>query len=191
MVGRRALACTLVASGSLFAASSPASPVLDGVAAVVDDRPIFVSEVRARCRLHFAQVRRNAINELTPELVARIQHDVVGTLIDERIVEEEARAAHVVATEGDVRQAIAGLEASTLSTRAAMEQEARLYDVTPEEWLASIRRQVLEHKVLSPKLVTRIKVPRSNEREYWVAWDAERRVLLAELRGRHYVEQRW
>lgn len=177
-----ALRRTLVALPYLVAAlllfSSPAGArTVDRVAAIAGSHVILLSEVRRA-----AAPAVHLIHETDPLARARAETKALRaaceTLIDDRLVEDEAERTHVVVADDEVDRAVDAVARNNGSTRAELLAAAAEQGLSERDY-----RAVLSAELLRAKL-TQLRRPSGKPLE-----EAEA-ALVAELRSKVYVEDR-
>lgn len=134
--------------------------VVDRVVAVVGDRPILASEVRARARpeVAVALARGSAVESAVPT----IERAMLDRMIDERLFEQEAGLAHVVVTPAQIDVAVRDKAASLGLTVPALLEIAARQGFSEADYRDEVRRQLLEGRVLQLRVAGRIRVTESD-----------------------------
>jgi peptidyl-prolyl cis-trans isomerase SurA len=171
----------------LVSPEARASSVLDRVVAVVDDQPLFLSELRERAKPHL-----HRIDSLKPDAAKRAAmesemfRDLLNRMIDEQLVARAAKAMHLTVTSEEIDQGIDHLAKANNMTREQILGEAARLGMKEPEYKKEIARQVLEGKWLMLKTDrTGIK-----QEELAARLEAERKRLLAGLREKSAIEVR-
>ncbi len=163
----------------LFSLAAHADALLvDRIAAVIDGHPITRSTVDLRAQ---PRVKTAA----TPEDKARVFKETLEALIDERLIQDDARRLRLVVTNEDIDRALAEVGRQTHLSADALEAEVKRQGLTLSEYRASLGQQLLELKWLN------LRLKRSTFSEADRAKDLEERTrLLAALRAEFAVEVR-
>jgi parvulin-like peptidyl-prolyl isomerase len=135
-----ALACVLCL------APAARSEVVEGVAAIVGDEVILLSEVRDALQGYAARIRAagETINE---EDAVKLRQSALQTLIDDRLVVQIAKKQNMAATEEEIDESVAGI--------------AKQENVAVEAIYAAAAQQGLEKKTYREQLgkqITRMKI---------------------------------
>ena len=154
----------------LFADAS----ALDRVAAVVGDKPIFLSEVRRRARPHLYRIDfmggdakdRDAEKQ-------KMMRELVDRLIDERLEAIEAEKYHLSADDSDIDAGIKQVLAQAKMSKADLLAEVKKQGMTETEYRDEIRRQILEGKLVNLHVRTRVKVTDADARAVYATWVKE------------------
>ena len=155
----RWVAGVVLVAGALVAREARAV-VVDRVVAVVGDRPVLASEVRARARpeLALALARGAALESAAPA----IEKATLERLVDERLFEQEAALAHVVVTPAQVDAAVRDKAAALGVSVPALLGLAAQQGFTEQDYRDEVRRQLLEGRVLQLRVLGRVHVTESD-----------------------------
>ncbi len=172
----------------LAAPAARASPVLDRLVAVVDETPIFLSDVRARAKPYLLRLdaqKHDAAKRAATE--ARAYRELLEKLIEEELVGRAAKAAYVNVTDAEIDAAVALLSKAANLSREAFLAEVARQGFTEREYRAEIGRQLLEGKWLQIKAT---RDPGAGPQGAAAHLEAERRRLVRELRDDALIEVR-
>ncbi|HEU4538305.1 MAG TPA: SurA N-terminal domain-containing protein [Polyangiaceae bacterium] len=188
-MSQRALRSLVVGFALLFAApAARASPVVDRLVAVVDETPMFLSELRARAKPH-----RLRIDAQKPDaarraaLEAQVYRELLDKMIEEELIGRAAKAAHINVTDAEIDAAVALMSKATNLSREAFFAEVARQGFTEPEYRAEVGRQLLEGKWLQSKAPP---PPGAKPEEAAAHLEAERRRLVRGLREQAFVEVR-
>ncbi|MDP1916787.1 MAG: SurA N-terminal domain-containing protein [Myxococcales bacterium] len=163
----------------LFSLAAQADALLvDRVAAVVDGHPITRSLVTLR-----AQARMKSA--ATKDEKAKVLAETLETLIEERLIQEDARRLRLVIASEDIDRALAEIGKQTQLSPEALQAELKRQGLTLTEYRASIGQMLLELKWLNLKLNRTSALDPDRARDL-----AERTRFLAALRAEFAVEVR-
>jgi peptidyl-prolyl cis-trans isomerase SurA len=173
----------------LVAPAAQAVP-LDRVVAVVDDTPIFLSDLRARARPHLLQIEASKPPDATKRaaMESQLYRDLLQRLIDEALVARAASAAHLSVDRSEVDRAIEAVAQRAQLTRERLLEEAKKQGFEPDDYRAEVSRQILEGKWLHMKSTK----PPAGVDDATAAkhYETERKRLLEELRTKTFVDVR-
>jgi len=157
LASQAALAFVLLAQA---AGASGAPPVLDRIAAIVGDTPIFLSEVRARARSTLAVAEKVAGDDKAKVELARVQvhREMLDRMIDERLEEKEAERLHITVSSEEIDNGINQISKQTKLSQEALMAEVKKQGFTERDYKEEIRRQVLEGKLIQLRVRARVKV---------------------------------
>ncbi len=140
--------------------------VVEGVAAVVNDRAILLSDVRRRAAPFLEQLVNDAPG--ARERASRIKQlykRLLQQLMDEELIEQAARKMHVSVTIADVDQAIDNVRRQNSMTEAAFWQAVRAQGFTEKNYREDVRKQLLRLKVINQRVRSRINIADQTVRE--------------------------
>lgn len=147
------LSLCLLLSPHLFAAPPAAKADLDRIVAVVDDDLVMYSELQAKIKQATLGMRGA---QLPPRSV--IEQKVLDQLIDRRVQLNAARQAGIVADEGTIAKAIAGIAERNKLTlpqfRTALERSGINYN----QFKQGIEEEFLVNRMLSQNVLNKIQV---------------------------------
>jgi peptidyl-prolyl cis-trans isomerase SurA len=137
--------------------------VIERVVAVVNGDPLLLSELRTRAAPFLARVMK------APELqrMAMMQElygDLLTQLIDERLLEQEARKLSIAVTSSDVDRAIQNVQRQSNLKDAEFWEAVRGQGFTPENYKSDVRRQLIRLKVINQKVRSRINITEDDVR---------------------------
>ena len=147
--------------------------LLDGVAARVDDKVIFVSDVRERARPPYASAAMRA---------------ALDALIDAAVVAKEAKREMVDVTPDEIKRARATVASQNGLTEEQLTAEVHKQGMTDASYDALIREQYLEGKLLQLDSAKEVRPTKPDELEAWAA--KRRAVLMQRLRAAAVIEVR-
>jgi peptidyl-prolyl cis-trans isomerase SurA len=169
------------------------SGVVDRVVAVVGRDVILLSDVRARETPFLVQMDREKVPAVErPAKWTQIEKELLSRMVDETLEAAFAAAGHVGVQPEEIDRAEASIAQRNGLTVGQLEDEARAQaGVTPPEYRAEIRRQVLDGKLVQIEVVPRIAHdPSRSEVDWMVQLDKERGHWLDELRQATHIEVR-
>lgn len=172
----------------LAAPVANASPVLDRLVAVVDETPIFLSDVQARAKPQLLRIdaqKPDAAKRATLE--AQIRRELLNTMIEEELVGRAAKASYISVTGAELDAAVELLSKAANLSREAFLAEAARQGFAEAEYRAEIGRQILEAKWVQVKASP---AQGGGPQEAAAHREAERRRLVRELREKAFIEVR-
>lgn len=154
----------------LFAEAAP----LDRVAAVVGEKPIFLSEVRRRARPHFYRIDFMGGDAKDRDAAkATVMREVIERMIDERLEAVEGEKFHVSADDSDIEAGIKQVLAQAKMTKADLLVEVKKQGMTETEYRDEIRRQIVEGKLVQLYVRGRVRVTDADARAVYATWVKE------------------
>jgi hypothetical protein len=143
--------------------------LLDGVAARVDDKIIFVSDVRARAR-------------------GGSMREALDALIDMAVVEQEAKRIHLEVGADEIKRARANVASQNGLTEEQLSTEIRKQGMSDAAYEVLLREQLIEGKLLQ---VETAKEPHPANADEFEAWAVKRRnIMVQRLRAEAFIEVR-
>jgi peptidyl-prolyl cis-trans isomerase SurA len=147
---------------------------LDRIAAVVDDQPIFLSEVRKRAAPLFYRIdfmggdakERDAAKATT-------LRETVERMIDERLEAAEGQRMRLTVDDSEIESALKAVAAQAKMSSAELVAEAKKQAMTETEYREEIRRQILEGKLVQLHVRGRVKVGEAEARNVYATWAKE------------------
>ncbi|HTO71779.1 MAG TPA: peptidylprolyl isomerase [Myxococcota bacterium] len=143
---KRLLPAALALAALCATAPRARAEVVDGVAAIVGDEVILLSEVRDAWHQYLERVRAHG-ETMTQEEAAQLRATALENLIDEKVVLQLAKKQNMTATDDEIDESIAGI--------------AKDENVSVEAIYAAAAKQGLEKKAYRDQLgkqITRMKV---------------------------------
>lgn len=180
LFGRLALAGALIAPLLSVTLSQPVSAtIVERIVAIVGDRAILLSDLRQRSRPFLARVY-----DQYPEgpqrsaATSQIYKVVLERMVEEELEDEAAKRAGITVTSEEVDQALERVAIQNGLSPAAILAEARQSGMTTEQYRDELRRQVLQAKIGSIRLQSRVKIEESDLRAAYHALVREERLQL-------------
>ena len=140
--------------------TSPSEP-LDRIVAVVNEQPIFASELRQRARPAMTAGKAEALRV------------TLERMIDERLEEKEAARSHIHAESADIDTAIEQIGKQTKMSRAELLAEVKRQGMTEPDYRAEVGRQILEGKLIQLRVRSRVRVTEADARTIYASWVKE------------------
>jgi parvulin-like peptidyl-prolyl isomerase len=116
---------------------------VDRVAAVVNDRVVLLSEVRARASL-VARSQHATLSQLTDTIL----HQVTDHLVEEILIEAEAKRLAVSVASDEIDRAVEQLAQGNNTSVASFLKEVEKQGIGASELREALRRQLMESKLL-------------------------------------------
>lgn len=133
--------------------------IVERIVAVVGERPILLSELRARARPHLFRIQ---LQTQDPSQQAAQEsgmfRDLLNRMIDERLEESAADKAHLTVTPEEVDNGIRQVAAQAKLAPKDLVAEAKRQGLTEQDYRDEIRRQVLEGKLIQLRVRGRVRV---------------------------------
>ncbi|HEY2408513.1 MAG TPA: peptidylprolyl isomerase [Polyangiaceae bacterium] len=159
--GRRfAVFVALALAGAAALSARPArATVVERVVAIIGDRAILLSDLKARARPFLVQVgqgvppgaQRNAA-------ISQVYKGVLDKIIDEELEERAAITAKINISAKEIDEAIARVAAQNQLSPDKLLSEAERSGITEQQYREELRRQLLQAKLVNVRLQGRIRV---------------------------------
>lgn len=183
------LAALLLATGTSLAATFVTVPaqaaVVERVVAVVGEKAILLSDLRARARPFLVRIHQQIpAGAQRAAQISQLLSEVLDQMIDEQLEQKAANRAHIVVTAAEVDAAIARVAAQNGIEVETLVAEAVKSGMTEQAYRKEIRRQVLDAKLMNLRLQGRIRVTEDDLR-------TEYRSIVLEERRRQRFRAAW
>ena len=161
----------LVALAALWPARSSAEArgaveVVERVVAVVDEEPLFLSELRRRAVPFFPRVLSAPLGQ-REALLEQLYRELLQKMIDEKLIELEARKLEVRVTPSEIEEAIGRVRRQSGLSEDEFWATLRDSGMDPRAYREEVRRQLLRLKVVGRKLRGRVDVSEEDVRRLY------------------------
>jgi len=155
--------------------------IVERIVAIVGDKPIFLSELRARARPFLLQIQQK-VPPGPQQNAAESQmfKELIEKMIDEELEAQAAEKARITVTSDEIDNALKNSAAAQGATVAALYKEARNKGLSDQDFRDEIRRQVLEGKLLLLRVKGRVRITEEDVRSMY------ERSVREERRRREY-----
>jgi peptidyl-prolyl cis-trans isomerase SurA len=137
--------------------------VIERVVAVVNGDPLLLSELRTRAAPFLARVMQ-APEMQRMQLMQQLYGDLLTQLIDERLLEQEARKLSISITSTDVERAIQNVQRQSGLKDAEFWEAVKGQGFQVDQYKADVRRQLVRLKVINQKVRSRINITEDDVR---------------------------
>lgn len=164
----------LVMVGTMSLPATARAVVVERVVAVVDNKPILLSELRHRAvpRLMVAALEGRGPSASEP----RALKETLDEMIDEVVIEEQAQRAHISVSASEVDRAIRYKITELHLSDNDLFTYARQEGYSQQEYRDEVRRQLLEGKLFQLQLAGPLSASSGgNIEEMFTAWRRELR----------------
>jgi peptidyl-prolyl cis-trans isomerase SurA len=184
---RRALCIGLVvpALAGVFWPRPAGAVVVERVVAVIGDRPILLSELRARARPFLVEIARKM--PPGPQQAAaesQIFKDLLERMIDDELEGQAADKAHLSVSSDEIDSALRNIAGSQGLTVPELVRNAQRSGLSDQDYRDELRRQLLEGKMLQLRVKGRVRITEEDVKAMY------ERTLREERRKREY-QARW
>ena len=144
-------------------AKAPEGEVIERIVAVVNGDPLLLSELRTRAAPFLARVMQ-APEMQRMALMQQLYGDLLTQLIDERLLEQEARKLSISITSTDVERAITNVQRQSGLKDPEFWDAVRGQGFQPDQYKSDVRRQLVRLKVINQKVRSRINITEDDVR---------------------------
>lgn len=133
--------------------------VIERVVAIVGEHAILLSELRRRSRPMLLQIQEQV--PPGPQRTAyegEMTREVLQQMVDERLMQVASERAGRRVTSEEVNQGLRMMAEGERQTVDELEQEAVASGMTPQELREQVQRQLLEQKMLSLRVLPRVRI---------------------------------
>jgi peptidyl-prolyl cis-trans isomerase SurA len=142
--------------------------VVERVVAVVGERAILLSDLRARARPFLLRVYRDVPpGAQRTAAISQMYELLLSRMVDDELEQLAANRAHIAVTSAEIDQAIERVAAQNGLTVAQIIAEAARGGMTKREYRREIRRQLLDAKLLNLRLTGRIRITPDDLRSHY------------------------
>jgi peptidyl-prolyl cis-trans isomerase SurA len=150
------------------------SAPLDRIAAVVGEKPIFLSEVRRRVRPHFYRIDFMGGDAKDRDAAkATAMKEMVERIIDERLEAAEADKSAITVDDKEIESGVKAVGEQAKMSNAELMTEVKKQGMTEAEYRDEIRRQLVEGKLMQLRVRPRVRVTEAEARELYKTWVKE------------------
>jgi peptidyl-prolyl cis-trans isomerase SurA len=137
-------------------AGSASAQFVDGVAAVVDDQVILISEVEASVDRVARRLEKQAGEPVPPDVMKKLRSQAVDSLIEDRLLLATAKRMQLEAAPHEVDNAIARIASQEGMEVDAVYRAAEQQGLTRETYRTQIAEQILRMKLIDQAVRPRI-----------------------------------
>ncbi|MEX2205384.1 MAG: peptidylprolyl isomerase [Myxococcota bacterium] len=157
--------CALLVALLLGLSGAARAEVVEGVAAIVGDEVVLLSEVRTAMQSVLARVPQG--QQLTPEELEQLRDSAVKGLIDDKLVLQIAKQQGVTATEEEIDDAIAGIAQEEGITVDAIYAAAADQGLPRAAYREQLAKQLTRMKMVSGSVQGRVRVSEDEVRKLY------------------------
>lgn len=150
------LAVFLCAPAVLIAPTAGAE-IVDGVAAIVGDEVVLLSEVREAWHAYVGRVRARG-DSLSEEDMLALRSSALQTLIDEKLVLQVAKKQNLSASEEEIDESIAGIATDETMTVDAIYAAAASQGLDRKAYREQLGRQITRMKIVQGAVQGKVRV---------------------------------
>jgi len=144
-------------------AQAQATLAAEGVAAIVNDQPITIFDLRQRTRFLLIT---SGITQPTPEIIQQASQQALTSLINERLQTQEAAKFKVYMSDADVDRILANQSRQNGQTLQEFYTELVDAGISVQSYRDKTRAEVLWQRIVSGRYGSRIKISRTRIDEF-------------------------
>ena len=167
MKNSKVFVMVLLAAALTAGSVARAGDVVEQVVAIVNEQPIFLSELRKRATpylLQLAEIPSQAQREAQQK---ELYKQLLDVMIDEKLIEAEAIKLDVKVTSEDIDRAVQNAMAQQQKSPEDFWDDLMAQGVTRKKYRAQMRIQLRQYKVINLKLRGRINITESQLRRVY------------------------
>lgn len=158
-----ALCLALLGGGKLRAEDSAKKEtakgeVIERIVAIVNGEPLLLSELRMRAAPFLPRLMQAPSETQRMALMEQLYDELLTQLIDERLLEQEARKLSVSIASSDIERAIENVQRQSGLAEADFWEAVQTQGFTSDQYRSDVRRQLLRLKVVNQKVRARINI---------------------------------
>ncbi len=179
---KRTATAAALASAILATAPRADAVIVERIVAIVGDKPILLSEMRARAKPFLVQIQQSV--PAGPQQAAaqsQLFKDLIEKMVDEELEGQAAARANITVSTQEIENAFENIAASQGLTKEALFKEAKAKNgLTEQDYRDEMRRQIIEGKMIQLRVKGRIRI---TEEDIKTMYD---RVVREERKRREY-----
>jgi peptidyl-prolyl cis-trans isomerase SurA len=137
--------------------------VIERIVAIVNAEPLLLSELRTRAAPFLARLMQ-APEMQRMTLMQQLYGELLTQLIDERLLEQEARKLSISVLSSDIDRAIENVQRQNNLKDAEFWDAVSAQGFSKDQYKADVRRQLLRLKVINQKVRSRINITEDDVR---------------------------
>lgn len=160
-----ALAAALSAALSSTAVAPARAEVVERVVAVINDEPIFLSELRRRASPFLPPIMRTPSQTQRMAAIEQLYTQLLDRMVQEELFIQAADRMSLTVSRTEVDRAIGNVQRQSRLNDADFWAAVRGQGFTPDQYRADVRRQLLRLKVLNNWARNRVNITEEQVRE--------------------------
>jgi peptidyl-prolyl cis-trans isomerase SurA len=148
---------TIVLLSSLLASVASAD-VIERVVATVDDKAIFLSDLRKRAVPFLPQIADAKTDTERAARLKELYDQLLDFLIEEALLKQLASEAGIVVTNADVETAIENIRAQNNMTEEQFFEAVKAQGMSEAQYRADLKKQLARFKVINERVRSRVNI---------------------------------
>ncbi|MGB5813346.1 MAG: SurA N-terminal domain-containing protein [Polyangiales bacterium] len=149
---------TLLVLLSSWAIPVAQADVIERVVATVNDRAIFLSDIRKRSVPFLPQVAEASNDTERASRLKALYNEVLDFLIEEELLKQIAAEDGTVVTDADVEQAIENIRSGNNMTAEQFMEAVKAQGMSEAKYRADLKKQLLRFKVVNVRVRSRVNI---------------------------------
>jgi peptidyl-prolyl cis-trans isomerase SurA len=157
---KRAAVALALSLAALAAAPRADAVVVERIVAVIGDKPILLSELRARGKPFLIQVQQNVpAGAQQAAAQSQVLKDMLEKMVEEELMAQAAARAGVTISSQEIENAFENIAASQGAKKEDLFKAARARNgLTEQDYRDEMRRQILEGKMIQLRVKGRVRI---------------------------------
>lgn len=152
----RRIAATLLLASIL--APTANADIVERVVATVNDRAIFLSDLRKRAVPFLPQIAESGTETERAARLKELYQELLNFLIEEELLKQVAADDGTLVTDADVEQAIVNIRTGNGLTEEEFLEAVRTQGFTEDSYRRDLKKQLLRYKVINERVRSRVKI---------------------------------
>ncbi|MDH5673337.1 MAG: SurA N-terminal domain-containing protein [Myxococcales bacterium] len=166
MIGKRAALLLAPFALLLWRPQLASAEIIERVVAVVNDEAILLSDLRRRAAPFLEQAIAGAASDLDRSgRIKSLYRQLLEQLVDEELVEQEARSMQITVGSPEVDQAIDNVRQQNSLDEEQFWQAVEGQGFNRQQYRADVRKQLLRLKVINQRVRSRVQITENAIRE--------------------------
>ncbi len=141
--------------------------VFDKVIAVVNDEPIFLSELNEEGKPFFAMIKEKASAGKQAEELQKAKKEVLRQLIQDKLLMQEAKKYHISVTKDEVDEAVQNIIRENRINHEQFKEELAKTGRTEAQFRKDLQKQILKSKLVGVAVRSKVVVPQEKIVSYY------------------------
>lgn len=155
----------LATIGALLCTLPARAEVIERVVAVVNDKAVFLSDLRRRAAPFLATIATQVEKKDRKDHIARLYDQLLTQLVEDELIEQSARKMAVRVSSLEIDQAIGNVQTQNGMTDEQFWQAVESQGFTKKGYRQDVRKQLLRLKVINQRVRSRVHIGEDQIRE--------------------------
>jgi len=143
---------------SFFASSVTRADVIERVVATVNDKAIFLSDLRKRAVPFLPQVSEANTDAERASRLKELYDQLLNLLIEEELLRQLASEAGIVVTDADVESAMTNIRMQNNMTEEQFLEAVKNQGMSEAQYRADLKKQLARFKVINERVRARVNI---------------------------------